>query len=331
MTDSMFEAGKRYGSSDQLFGITPYRRIDGKAQNVLCVDLYNKKGLQLTVVPDRGMDILALKYRGNNISYLSKTGLVGPQFFVENGGQGFMKNFFVGFLTTGGLSYMGAADEEHGLHGTISNTPASHVSFDQNETELVVSGDVKEAEVFGSHLVIHRRISVEIETASIHIKDTVQNLGYIENNLMLLYHMNFGYPFMSPNLKIELPEAQTFDRKGNELDHMDPAFRQISDPIDTGTERVVFHKLTGNGRVIYQLKNKNLGIGLQVSFSRDQLPYLNEWQSFVSGDYVLGLEPGTNNVNGLREAERHGELQKIKPGEIKHFAIDIQLSDMEVI
>lgn len=327
MTRSARLAESRYyGSADQIFGMKPYRVIGGKADGTFCVDLYNKTGIQLTVVPDRGMDILSLKDKGTNIGYLSKTGLVNSKYFVEKDARGFMKNFFVGFLTTGGLSYMGTGDESHGLHGTISNTPAYRVSMAEDDAYLSVSGEVKEAEMYGVHLVLQRTIKLAIDRPEIKIIDQVTNRGFSETPLMLLYHMNFGYPFLSPETVIELPEGRTFARDGEVLDDCDPALRTVVDPVDDGQERVVFHQPAESATASYCVRNPALGKSVRVHFSPRQLPYLNEWQSFVSGDYVLGLEPGTNDVNGRAQALKNGKLQHLKPGETKEFVITVELS-----
>lgn len=327
MTSSTrFAESRYYGSSNQLFGMKPYRVIGGKADGTFCVDLYNKIGIQLTVVPDRGMDILSLKNQGTNMGYLSKTGLVGPKYFVEQNAHGFMKNFFAGFLTTGGLSYMGTGDESHGLHGTISNTPAYRVSMVEDDGYLAVTGEVKEAEMYGVHLVLQRTIKLAIDRPEIEIIDQVTNHGFSAAPLMLLYHMNFGYPLLSPGTVIELPEGRTFARDGRVLDNRDPAFRSVTDPADDGQERVVFHRPAESAATSYCLRNPTLGRSVRVHFSPMQLPYLNEWQSFVSGDYVLGLEPGTNDVNGRAQAIENGELQQLNPGETKEFVITVELS-----
>lgn len=327
---SDFEERRYYGCSDQVYGIKSYRRIDGKAQGVMCVDLYNKNGLELTVVPDRGMDILSLRFRGTNIGFLSKTGLVGSRFFVEDADKGFMRNFFAGFLTTGGLSYMGASDEGHGLHGTVSNTPAYEVSFSKSDKFIAVSGYVKEAQVFGAHLVLHRKIAIGTATSCIEINDEVTNEGFEKSPLMLLYHLNYGYPFLSPGLEVRLPESDAFERAGQPVRQTDTkSLTKIGLPVDGGGERVVFHKLQSRGVNEYVLKNRQLGIEVKVSFSSNQLPYLNQWQSFVSGDYVLGLEPSTNNVNGFENSRVSGELNYLSPGETKKFKVKVQLSNSE--
>ena len=52
------------GDSQQLFGIKDYTFNEGKAKNVRALEMYNSEGIQMTVLPDRGMDIASLSYKG---------------------------------------------------------------------------------------------------------------------------------------------------------------------------------------------------------------------------------------------------------------------------
>ena len=47
-------------------------------------------------------------------------------------------------------------------------------------------------------------------------------------------------------------------------------------------------------------------------------------------NYVLGLEPATNNVNGIEAAERAGTLKKLAPDEQATFDLRVDFSRMEV-
>lgn len=69
---------KYIGDFSQLFGTKEYTLHGGKAEGVRAVDVKNGSGLEFTVLPDRCMDIAWLSYKGNNLSYISKTGIVSP-------------------------------------------------------------------------------------------------------------------------------------------------------------------------------------------------------------------------------------------------------------
>jgi hypothetical protein len=118
---------KYVGDTSQLFGIKSYSLIGGKADGVRALDINNGTGLNLTVLPDRALDIVYLSYKGVNFSYISNTGIVAPTYF-NDAGSGFHRSFTGGFLTTCGLTNVGAecndGGEELGIHGRIANTPA---------------------------------------------------------------------------------------------------------------------------------------------------------------------------------------------------------------
>ena len=103
-------------------------------------DVRNGKGLEMTLVADRGLDIPVLRYKGVNVSFASKVGLRAPSLYTEDAGRGFLKQFYAGMLTTCGITYAGAACEDGGrqlgLHGNYDNTPAAKVAF-----ETVYEGD----------------------------------------------------------------------------------------------------------------------------------------------------------------------------------------------
>lgn len=98
------EIRKYVGDISQLFGVKDYRMSGGKAEGVRAVDIKNGSGLEYTVLPDRGLDIAYLSYKSTNISYISKTGIVAPQYF-DKSGLSFLRSFYAGFLTTCGLTY----------------------------------------------------------------------------------------------------------------------------------------------------------------------------------------------------------------------------------
>ena len=229
------------GSSDQLFGVRDYSLHGGKAEQMRALELYNQSGLSLTVLPDRGMDLAALKYKGTNLSFLSHTGLVSPVYFQEDGSRGFMRNFHVGFLTTCGLSYMGAscqeADRVLGLHGVISNTPAEEAGYavdvDDSGASLKIRGKVRESEVFGPHLILTREISNRDEENSFCITDIVENQGLEPSPIMMLYHMNFGYPMLSPDCELLLPTKKATPRD-QEAEKGISEYLKITHPQDVG-------------------------------------------------------------------------------------------------
>jgi len=65
------------------------------------------------------------------------------------------------------------------------------------------------------------------------------------------------------------------------------------------------------------------GLGTYVRFNKQQLPYFTEWKQMGEQEYVVGLEPCTWYPEGRAEARKRGELEFIKPGEVRKFEVEI--------
>lgn len=317
------------GNEAQTSGAQTIQFLEGKATGMKAVRMYNEAGLNLLVAPDRGMDIPELKVHGTNVSFMSSTGLVNSTYFVEHGTTGFMRNFNVGFLTTGGLSYMGASgDSELGLHGTIGNTPAENFSHQLTATEVIVSGAVRETAMFGVNLVMNRKIVIPKNETKIRIHDVVINEGVHPASLMMQYHMNFGYPFFSPESQLVLNAAKVTDRDGDDVND----WNRFDQPAPDTTEKVYFHDFSeyANKDFQYRLLSPTTGLQAVITIFPSLLSVLNEWKLTQTKNYVLGLEPATNNVNGIEAAKRSGNLKIIEPNERVTFDLEIAFSKLEV-
>src|SRR5215212_6968217 len=119
---------QRVGRLEQVAGIQPFVFDDGPARGVSALRFRTGGGLSLDVLCDRGMDLGAAEYRGVPLAWLSPTGVVAPQ-FRELQGEGWLRSFGGGLLVTCRLQNVGEPSvrngEELGLHGRISNTPAT--------------------------------------------------------------------------------------------------------------------------------------------------------------------------------------------------------------
>ena len=75
--------------------------------------------------------------------------------------------------------------------------------------------------------------------------------------------------------------------------------------------------------------NENLGLALGLSFDKRQLPWLTNWQHWGKGEYVTGLEPGTNPPLGQQKLRERKELIMLKPREKRTYELSIHLSDTD--
>lgn len=324
---------KYVGDTSQLFGVKDYTLNGGRASGVRAFDFKNGSGLEFTVLSDRGMGISSLSYKGTNLSYMSKTGIVAPQYYNERGFE-FLRSFYAGFLTPCGLTNVGTpccdGGEESGLHGRISNTPAEEVyagtEWLKDGPVLKAHGTMKEGKVFGENLVLKREIECKCGENKFAIHDTIENYGFREEPLMLLYHFNFGYPMLSENAYFVAPSIKVTPRDEEAAGGLSE-YSKFQKPTPAYNEQVFYHDLKTNseGMTYAAIANPDLDLAVVIHFNKSQLPRLTHWKQMGEGEYVLGIEPCNCPVEGRANARKEGVLQFIQPGEVKKTDICIEI------
>jgi galactose mutarotase-like enzyme len=195
--------------------------------------------------------------------------------------------------------------------------------------DMQITGIVREATVFGSILTLRRTISSRLGESAIHIKDEVTNEGNQAVPLMLLYHINFGWPLVDEGARIlwegtwkpRFPEKATIFVEDND-------FKKCPPPLDShsGTgEEVAFidPKADASGRCTCGIHNEALGLSVKIHFQKDQLPHLTNWQHWGKYEYVTGLEPGTHPPIGQEAAQAEGQLDYLAPHQTRVFELEI--------
>jgi hypothetical protein len=329
----------------QLGGIEVAVLDNGAGRGTRIAWINTGTGLRYKVVIDRAMDIADAFYNHHSLAWLSHVGITSPQPFSDRG-MDWIKTFGGGLLTTCGLSHVGGpeADEqgERGLHGGISNLPAELESIMQPDPvrgrmEMSITGRIKQTQVFGPSLELKRTISGTLGKASLRIHDEVLNVANTPAPLMLLYHFNFGWPLVDEGTDILWkgswqsaggdPKTKIF-REGNN-------FRQCPKPLEQHNgrgEEVAFINPTpdGAGKCMCGLYNPKLGLAVALGFQKQQLPWLTNWQHWGNGEYVTGLEPGTNPPIGQGRAMKESQLIFLAPGAIKSYDIELEIVDNEI-
>ena len=199
------------GDLSQVAGIKHYELRSGRAKGTEAFDVRTGAGLAFTVVKDRALDIAWASYKDTALSFITPNGVVAPAFF-ESQGNGFLRSFYAGLLTTCGLSYIGTPCEDEGetlgLHGRLAATPAEEVGYRTERTddsiEFVINGKVRETRLFGENLTLERTIRCRYGENVLRIEDKVTNHGFTRQPLQILYHFNYGWPLLSPQAEILL-------------------------------------------------------------------------------------------------------------------------------
>jgi hypothetical protein len=288
----------------QYCGIETYTADNGDARGSRVAWVNTGSPLRFKVAIDRGLDIVDAFYGPYSLAWLSHRGASSPRDMGE--GLGWLGNFSGGLLTTCGLSNVGGPEKNHGLHGKYSNLPAELESVIQpclcdNEPVMKISGTMRESSVFGPNLELRRTITAFAGQSKLIINDTVYNRGNTDAPVMLLYHCNFGWPLVDAGSEI-FYEGEVKSR-GNEGDNA--IFREGNDykkclpPTDLhgGSGEAcgfITPAADSDGLCAAGIRNPKLGLAAQLKFSNTQLPCLTNWQHWGRGEYVTGLEPGTN-------------------------------------
>lgn len=177
-----------------------------------------------------------------------------------------------------------------------------------------VSGEMREAELFGENLVLRRQIETRLGQKSLTVADEIENQCFCAQPLMILYHINIGYPLLDEGTELLVPTGSVIARDKDSAGHED-RWNVMDAPKDNEPEYVFIHDMIWdrNGCGTVCVINSKLALGLKISFSGDHLPYFMEWKSIASGDYVLGLEPANASVYGRAFHEKENSLHRLAP------------------
>lgn len=325
------------GDVAQVGGATLAELSDGRAHGLRVAHVRTGSGLDYQVLIDRALDLGLVTYNGAPLTWLSPAGWSSP-YYYEPEGQNWIRTFGGGLMTTCGLTQVGNPTEDDGevlgIHGRISNLPASNVSvggeWDGDEYEYWVQGDVRQAILYGENLRLRRCISGRLGEPVIHVRDTVENIGSRPSPFMILYHCNFGHPLLADGAKI-LSKPHSVRAKDEESELGLADHTQVQAPDASWEQMVFYHNPVADddGFVTLAIVNRNFnagqGIGLEMRYRQAELPILTQWKQMGAADYLVGIEPGNCHVEGRVWERENGTLQTLEPGERQEFALDFRV------
>lgn len=311
---------KRMGTMQQVAYVRPVTYMEGRSGGLKAFEVKNGC-MNYQILADKCLDVCELAYKGINMNFLSKPGLQGRNHYDTNG-QEAIRSIMGGLFFTSGLENICAPCSIDGvdypMHGRIRTTPGEHLSADayweKDEYHLTVKGEMREAALFGENMVLRREISSVYGSRTFTVTDEIENESYREEPLMILYHINMGYPFLDENTKLYIPTrsvtARDKDGEGHEAE-----YDRMDAPKDNEPEYVFIHdlKTDENGDTEILAVNRPLGLGLKISYNVKYLPCFMEWKSTASGDYVIGLEPSNSSVFGRPYHEERHSVHKLAP------------------
>ena len=319
------------GNVSQIARIRSCEFLLGRSGGCKAVEVATGGGLEFTVLQDKCLDIFDLRYKGVNLSFIAKPGATAPQYY--NTHNEFPHYFQGGFIATCGLRNVGSGcsdeGEQHPPHGRVGNIPADNFSvstrWEGDEYLMGISGEMREAALFKENLVLRRRIETSLGANSLKITDSVDNETCSVEALMLLYHINFGFPFLGPGLRLMLPNGTQSKPRDEDAAKGIDAFSSFTDPVDGYREQVFYHEMPASlcGDTCVLLRNRDMNLAVYIKYNINQLPMLTQWKCMASGDYALGLEPANCHVEGREKERQMGSLKSIEPFGRAEFELEI--------
>lgn len=318
------------GNPAQLCTLRRVTVAEGRAKGTEILEVCTAAGLQADILPDAGLDIGQVRFRGINMSWMSKNGYDSPA-AIHPYETEFLNTFPGGLLYTCGLRSAGPANRDQGewhpLHGRYHGLAADHICADVDGDAIVVKGIVRETALFGHALEVKRIIRIPVFGSSITVEDTLTNMTPQDEEIMQIYHCNFGYPLLSEKARLILPEdRETIPRTAFAKTGLGRECR-FDAPIVGEEERVFFQKMRQDFRA--ELRNPELGIRMVMTWSGDTLPILSQWRSMASGDYVLGLEPTNCYIMGRSAEREHGTLPVLKAFASEKHTVKIEFMEVQ--
>jgi hypothetical protein len=325
----------RAGDLSQVAGIRMMTLADGAERGVRIADVRTGSGLRFQVTLDRGMDLSVAEYRGIPLAFRSPAGDVHPSRF-EPAGRGWLRTFAGGLMTGCGMTYLGSPCTDDGadlgLHGRLSHLQATDVAasrrWDGDNCTFTLSGSLRECTIFGENLLLTRSIETALGSSLITIRDTVRNEGHRRSPLMMLYHINAGWPLVDTGARLLTSAAATSPRDPAAAAGLADA-RICSSPVPGFAEQVFYHDCAADehGYSAALLENRTLALGLYVRFRQKELRRLVEWKMMGEGTYVMGIEPANCGVGGRESERKGGTLEFLDPEEEHRFEVQIGVAD----
>ena len=322
----------------QAIGCELFRAMDGDMLDQRILRIRNGE-LEIEILVDRGFDIGRVLYRGIPTQWVSPAGFRHAHSFtpsaIEPDGWGWLRSWQGGFLSTIGIDHVGGpvthpnrhlhpavTGERRFVGGFVSLSPTTieKIEVDWDKGTIEVQAKVRQAAAFAEHLVMTRKISMNFGEATFQFSDVIQNDGYIEEPVQLLYHINLGWPFLAPGTKVSTSCTEL-------LGCIDSAKGEDPTTMPSPTPRDVERVWDWNapaGKQWVEITNPDAAdrgkMTMRLEWDGNQLPHFMQWRNACEALYVQGLEPSTTGLLGRAGDNSHaGPAPDVLPGESRRF------------
>jgi galactose mutarotase-like enzyme len=320
------------GTSPDAGRVEKYTLRGGVSEGVDVVAVHNGR-LALALLPTRGMGLWRGTCDGLPLGWQSPVEHPVHPAFVDvhdRGGIGWLTGFNE-WLCRCGLDANGPPGDGITLHGRIANIPAHHVrvSVDTDGPGTIeVQGVVDEAIMFGPRLRLTSTLTTTLGSPSFSIRDEVTNLAGHEADLQLLYHTQFGPPFLEAGSQLDLPAGQVVPRDPRAAEGA-ANWKTFLGPTAGYAEQVYYFQPVADaqGQTHALLRNAAGSCGVSLRYRPQELPCFALWKNTqaAADGYCTGLEPATNFPNPKAFERTQGRVVRLAPGASRVFHLEFEI------
>ena len=274
------------------------------------------------------MDIGTTWYRGTPLSWTSARG-ERPAGSTDDD-QGWHLGWAGGLVTTCGLLNAGEPSEGHGQHGRYTDQPAERVSIDSGHgaaglsEDVIVRGEIRESDALGRGLLLRRTLRFSTVRPEIHVTDVTENESSQPVQAPILYHLNFGYPFLRPDSATDAEIRRSIQIEGEPR-----AFPRLMGEPNDEPDEVFEHDVEADrdGWASMTLTGWTVPWRVAVRWDTAQLPRAFTWRRRQRGSYVQAIEPANCSVLGRVADRSAGRAPILEPGESRTTRLAISVSE----
>ena len=181
----------------------------------------------------------------------------------------------------------------------------------------------------GQRLVLRRKVTSWLDSAQITVEDIISNESWYETPLLTSYHINFGFPLVSPSAKVDFHHqvsAECYNDASHihgltDIDGCDAPTKNFAEQI------YLQHLQPDHGfcsfTVQNQVEQQNLAVTVRYS---ENFNHLIHWRQFGEGDYVLGFEPANTTIHGRAEERANNHIVTLKPQDFVKYTVHFDFS-----
>jgi Domain of unknown function (DUF4432) len=290
---------------------------NGTAAGCRAIDLRVEGGIDLRLLPDRGLDAGDAWYAGVPLDWRSPVGETG------NVANDWMLSFGGGLMVTCGLRNVGVPSEGHGQHGDYTFQRAHVEAVERSGDALIVQGTISEVAALGHNLHVARTWRTYAGQGLVQLEDVVTNRGHATEPALQLYHVNLGPRLWAEGASLSIDARATHPRDADAAAFaFAGAWRDAPAVMPDAPERVYEHEVTPGADGWCSATVTHGQLELEVRWDTATMPRMWQWVHPSYG--VLGLEPANCSVLGVAHDRAEGRLPELAPGEERRTRLEIR-------